>query len=118
MTVPSRDLYEYDVEFAIPGQRREPFEEWRPTATCRWGLDHRVVSFEERHNDTGIGPETRFVFEFETLEDWAGFVEGRAHSENMETLRALASTVRATLWHPALSPSGAPVPGAVTADRH
>lgn len=112
----TRNLYEYDVEFAIPGQRRDRFDEWCPMATCRWGLDHRVVSFEEQHNDTALGPETRFVFEFETLKDWAGFVEGQAHSENMETLRELAGTVRATLWYPTLSPTGGPIQTSATAD--
>ncbi|UWG48615.1 Uncharacterized protein HSRCO_2349 [Halanaeroarchaeum sp. HSR-CO] len=114
--MPTNDLYEYDVEFAIPGQRRDSFERWLPMATCRWGIDRRVVSFEEQHNDTGLGPETRFVFGFESLEDWAGFVEGRAHSENMETLRELASTVQATLWYPPLS-RGSPTQTSVVANR-
>ena len=96
----SRNLFEYDLEFTIPGQHREAFEEWRPQATCRWGLDDNVVWFDEQHNDTGIGPECRYVFGFESLQAWAGFVEGTAHSENMESLQELADTVRATLWQP------------------
>lgn len=96
----ARDLFEYDLEFVVPGQNRAAYEEWRPQATCRWGFDDRVVLFDEQHNDTGMGPECRFVFGFESLRDWASFVEGPAHSENMATLQELASEVRGTLWHP------------------
>lgn len=63
-----------------------------------------MVTFEEQHNETGLGPEARFVFGFETLKERARFVEGTAHTENMETLRELATEVRATPWYPARSP--------------
>ena len=92
--------YEYDVEFDVPGERRDEYDAWLPEATLSWGLDDRVAAFCQQHNDTGFDPGVRFIFEFDSLRDWASFVEGDVHQTNIACLQELAKNLRATLWHP------------------
>ncbi|MFC7046944.1 hypothetical protein ACFQH6_17430 [Halobacteriaceae archaeon GCM10025711] len=92
--------YEYDVEFDVPGERRDEYDAWLPEATLSWGLDERVAAFGQQRNDTGLDPGVRFIFEFDSLRDWASFVEGDVHQTNVACLQELAKNLRATLWHP------------------
>ena len=96
--------YEYDVAFVIPDDDLEAFESWRPEATCQWSFDDRVRSFDEQHACGGRRTEGRFVFGFRSLTDWADFIDGAVHRENMDRLEALAETIDESLWYPSWSP--------------
>ncbi|MGM0372612.1 MAG: hypothetical protein ACQEQJ_08955 [Halobacteriota archaeon] len=92
--------YEYDLEYDVPGGKREAYEAWLAEATVTWGMDERVTAFFHQVNDTSLDPGERFVFEFDSLRDWAAFVEGAGHRKNVDRLRGLVTGLRATLWHP------------------
>lgn len=92
--------YEYDLEYSLPGGPREAYECWLEEATLTWGADERVMGFTHQVNDTGFEPCERFVFEFDSLREWAAFVEDDAHQYNVDRLRELVTDLRATLWNP------------------
>lgn len=92
--------YEYDLEYAVPGDARDAYEAWLEDATVTWGMDDRVTAFFHQVNDTGFDPGERFVFEFASLRAWASFVEDDAHQYNVDRLRELVTDLRATLWSP------------------
>ncbi|WP_411969011.1 hypothetical protein [Haloferax sp. YSSS75] len=98
MTVAFR--YEYDIEFEVLADHRDEYEAWLPEATVLWGLDEHVAAFGQQYSDTGPIPGRRFTFEFETLEDWASFVEGDTHRKNIQCLEELTTELCATLWQP------------------
>lgn len=92
--------YEYDLEYAVPGEAREAYETWLEDASVTWGMDDRITTFFHQVNDTGFDPGERFVFEFDSLRDWASFVEDDEHQDNVDRLRGLVTDLRATLWNP------------------
>jgi len=70
----------YEIEFGVPERHREEFEEWLSSNAVEWVSHETVVSFEALRNDTGLSPERKFVFGFETLRDRAVFVSSEEHN--------------------------------------
>ncbi|UWG46623.1 Uncharacterized protein HSRCO_0324 [Halanaeroarchaeum sp. HSR-CO] len=96
----SAACYEYELEYAVPGTSRSAYEDWLTRATVSWGMDARVRSLSHQETDTRFTPYERLVFEFESVHEWAGFVESQTHTENVSELRELATEIRTRLWRP------------------
>ncbi|MEF8843785.1 MAG: hypothetical protein V5A62_19540 [Haloarculaceae archaeon] len=88
----------YEIEFDVPGRRRDAFEEWLSADAVAWLNHDSVATFDVFQNDTGLSPELKFVFGFETLEDWAAFVGSDEHEAAMERFETFADNREAVLW--------------------
>ncbi|MEF8827454.1 MAG: hypothetical protein V5A49_00370 [Haloarcula sp.] len=88
----------YEIEFDVPARRREAFEDWVSDDIVEWVSHETVAFFEVFQNDTGMSPEVKFVFGFETLKEWATFVGSDEHEEAIDTLETLAENREAVLW--------------------
>lgn len=88
----------YEIEFDVPARRRESFEEWLSEDIVEWVSHEAVAFFEVFQNDTGMSPEVKLVFGFETMEEWATFVGSNAHKAAIESLNAIAENRDAVLW--------------------
>jgi len=107
----------YEIELDVAGSHREAFESWLSTDVIDWVSHEAIASFEVFTNDQGLSPESKFVFEFETLEDWARFADSDVHEEAVESLNGFTETRNAVLWRRgsvkldgAVSDGGHPVP--------
>ena len=88
----------YEIEFDVPARRREPFDEWLSEGLVEWVSHETVASFDVFQNDTGMSPEVKFGFGFETLEQWAAFVGSDEHENAIDRLSLLAENREAVLW--------------------
>jgi|GEM_PF-521809 hypothetical protein len=88
----------YEIEFDVPPCRRESFDDWLTEDVVEWVSHGTVAFFEVFQNDTGMSPEVKFVFGFETLEQWATFVGSDAHDAAIDSLSQLAENREAVLW--------------------
>jgi len=88
----------YEIEFDVPARRRESFEDWLSDDIVEWVSHETVVFFEVFQNDTGMSPEVKFVFGFETLKEWATFVGSDEHEAAIDSLGTLAENREAILW--------------------
>jgi antibiotic biosynthesis monooxygenase (ABM) superfamily enzyme len=88
----------YEIEFDVPGRHREAFEEWLSTDAVAWLNHDSAASFDVFQNDTGLSPEVKFVFGFETLDDWAAFVNSNEHQAAMARFETFADNREAVLW--------------------
>ncbi|WP_018257781.1 hypothetical protein [Halomicrobium katesii] len=88
----------YEIEFDVPASRREAFDAWLSADIVEWVSHETVAFFEVFQNDTGMSPEVKFVFGFETLSEWATFVGSDAHEDAIESLSGLAENREAVLW--------------------
>ncbi|ACV47679.1 hypothetical protein Hmuk_1564 [Halomicrobium mukohataei DSM 12286] len=88
----------YEIEFDVPASRRDAFEEWLSEDIVEWVSHETIAYFQVFQNDTGMSPEVKFVFGFETLEEWATFVGSAAHEDAIESLSGLAENREAILW--------------------
>jgi hypothetical protein len=68
------------------------------TGVVEWVSHETVAFFEVFQNDTGMSPEVKFAFGFETLEQWATFVGSDEHEAAIESLSQLAENREAVLW--------------------
>ena len=88
----------YEIEFDVAGSQREAFESWLSTEIVKWAGHEAVASFEVFANDQGLSPETKLVFEFETLGDWVEFVDSEVHADAIDRLNGFTETRNAVLW--------------------
>ncbi|MFC7139996.1 hypothetical protein ACFQMA_09135 [Halosimplex aquaticum] len=88
----------YEIEFDVPARNRESFEDWLSEDVVEWVSHETVAFFEVFQNDTGMSPEVKFVFGFETLKQWATFVGSDAHEAAIDSLSVLAENREAVLW--------------------
>jgi len=88
----------YEIEFDVPARRRESFEKWLSEDIVEWVSHDAVAFFEVFQNDTGMSPEVKFVFGFETMEEWATFVGSDVHKAAIESLNGIAENRDAVLW--------------------
>ncbi len=91
----------YEVHFDVPSGRHDAFEEWLSSNVVEWINHESVAHFEVFRNDTSLSPEVKFVFGFETLRDWASFVNSDEHRAAMDRFETLADNREAVLWQPA-----------------
>lgn len=88
----------YEIEFDVSGHYRDDFESWLSEEVVEWVSHESVASFEVFTNDQGLSPESKFVFEFETLKDWARFADSDAHENAVKRLNGFTETRNAVLW--------------------
>lgn len=88
----------YEIQFDVPARQREAFERWLSTDAVTWFNHSGVASFEVFQNDTGLSPELKFIFGFETLEDWTAFVNSLEHEAAMQRFETLTDNREAILW--------------------
>jgi hypothetical protein len=88
----------YEIVFDVPGRRRDAFETWLSEDAVTWLNHDRVATFDVFQNDTGLSPEVKFVFGFETVKDWASFVNSDEHEAAMERFEVFADNREAVLW--------------------
>ncbi|MEF8827204.1 MAG: hypothetical protein V5A27_12835, partial [Halapricum sp.] len=88
----------YEVEFDVPGQHREAYDTWLDVEVIHWITHDAVAEFRVYHNDQGLSPETKLVFEFESIETWTEFVSSDEHDRATAQLETLTDRLRATLW--------------------
>ncbi|VTT85626.1 hypothetical protein DM2_508 [Halorubrum sp. DM2] len=88
----------YEVEFDILDDRRERFDAWVATDIIGWVGHESVAAFEVLTGGRRASADSKFVFEFETLQDWAAFVGSDRHKDAVDRLDALAENREATLW--------------------
>lgn len=90
--------HHYEILFDVPSRHREAFEQWLSSDAIAWLNNDRVHSFDVFQNDTGLSPEVKFVFGFETVQDWVGFVNSDEHEAATHRLEALVDNRKAVLW--------------------
>ncbi|MEF8757173.1 MAG: hypothetical protein V5A33_02940 [Halobacteriales archaeon] len=90
--------HRYEIEFDVPAARRGDFEGWLSSAVVQWAGHESVARFETYRNETAMTSEIKFVFAFETLCDWAQFVESDEHRSAAEHLARLTDHRDAVLW--------------------
>lgn len=88
----------YEIKFDVFSRHRDAFNEWLSADAVAWLNNDRVASFDVFQNDTGLSPELKFVFGFETLDDWAAFVNSDEHEAAMDRLETFADNREAVLW--------------------
>ena len=88
----------YEIEFDVSSCKRDAFETWLSEDAVAWLSHDRVASFDVFQNDTGLSPAVKFVFGFETLRDWAAFVNSDEHEAAMERFETFADDREAVLW--------------------
>lgn len=98
MTTHPTAAFMYEIEFDIIGACRAAYEQWLAENSMEWVTYETVASFEVWHNDKGMSPEAKFVFGFETLEQWASFVNSETHMEAKDALRQVVTGLNANLW--------------------
>lgn len=90
--------HHYEIVFDVPGRHREAFERWLSSSAIEWLNHAEVASFDVFQNDTGLSPEIKFVFGFESVQDWTGFVNSDEHEAAMHRLEMLVDNREAVLW--------------------
>lgn len=108
-----QDHLHYEIVFDVPGRNRESFERWLSADAIGWLNHDSVASFEVFQNDTGLSPELKFVFGFESVQDWACFVNTDEHESTMHRLETLVDNREAVLWQRASLKLDDTVDGAV-----
>ncbi|WP_135821977.1 hypothetical protein [Halostella litorea] len=98
MTPLTRISHVYEVQFDVPGQCREAYDAWLEADALRWVTHYTVAGFEVFHNEQGLSPETKLVFEFESLREWARFAGSDTHRAAIDRLESLTEHLDATLW--------------------
>ncbi|WP_200531690.1 hypothetical protein [Halorubrum sp. LN27] len=88
----------YEIEFDVPARNREAFQDWLSGEVVAWVSHGAVGQFSVFQNEKGLSPEVKFVFEFETLQDWAAFAGSDRHEDAVNRLEALVENRNATLW--------------------
>lgn len=91
--------YVYEIEFDVCGDCREKYEEWLAAEAIEWIVHESVAGFESYHNEPGMSPETKLIFEFESFEEWAEFVTSTEHDARTDSLESGTEQLNATLWH-------------------
>lgn len=92
--------YVYEVTYDVAGDRREEYENWVPGANERWLAIEELTHFSAYRNEKGLSPQVKLVFGFDSLRDWAGFVDSDAHKRNIDDLRSFCNGLQAVLWEP------------------
>lgn len=95
----SRRPQVYEIEFEVPGQRREAYHAWIEADAIQWIAHDAVAGFEVYHNERGPDPELKFVFEFESLGEWERFVDSDEHDRATDRLETFTDGLNATLWN-------------------
>ncbi len=90
--------YSYEIEFDVVGACRNEYDRWMADNSLNWASHHAVTTFDVWHNDTGISPEVRFVFGFQSLKEWATFVNSDVHASAKDTLKTVTTGLNAQLW--------------------
>ena len=88
----------YEVEFDVLNDRRERFDAWVATGIIEWAGHESVAAFEVLTGGQRTSADSKFVFEFETVQDWVAFVGSDRHGDAVERLEALTENREATLW--------------------
>lgn len=88
----------YEIEFDVLDDRRERFDAWVATGIVEWVGHESVAAFEVLTGGRRASTDSKFVFEFEALRDWATFVESDAHEAAVDKLNALTTDYDAALW--------------------
>ncbi|MEM4781076.1 MAG: hypothetical protein QXG03_05905 [Halalkalicoccus sp.] len=90
--------YVYEIEFDLLGSHRDEYERWLDRYCLDWINQRSVAGFEARSNEQGLSPEVKFVIEFDSIGEWAQFVESEEHGRATETIATVATGRDATLW--------------------
>jgi len=88
----------YEIEFDIVGACRAEYEQWLAENSMQWVTYETVNSFEVWHNDKGMSPEAKFIFGFNSLQQWASFVNSDTHADAKDALRQVVTGLNANLW--------------------
>jgi len=90
--------YSYEIEFDVIGACRDDYDCWMAQNSVRWVSHSAVSTFDVWRNDTDISPEVRFVFGFQSLKQWALFVDSDVHSCAKDALKQVTTSLNAQLW--------------------
>ncbi|ELZ32892.1 hypothetical protein [Halorubrum tebenquichense] len=88
----------YEIEFEAADDRRERLDAWVATDIVEWAGHESVAAFEVLTGGRRASADSKFVFEFDTLRDWAAFVESDAHETAVDNLSALTTETETALW--------------------
>ena len=112
------EQYVFEVTYDILDQYRKEHETWLSKTTEQWITTESLDGFHSEQSVTGAGPEVRLRFEFETLANWATFVESDRHQRDLDRLEAMSDRFRTNLWEPsAISLDPTPASGASSTPR-
>jgi len=90
--------YSYEIEFDVIGAYRDDYDCWMAQNSIRWVSHSAVSTFDVWHNDKGMSPEIRFVFGFQSLKQWASFVNSDVHADAKDALKQVTTGLNAQLW--------------------
>lgn len=96
--------YVFEVTYDVLDQHREDHETWLSNAAEQWITTESLDGFRSEQSVTGASPEVRLRFEFDTLADWATFIESDHHRRTLDRLEALTTRFETNLWEPAAIP--------------
>jgi len=98
------ERYVFEFTYDIIDQHREDHGAWLSNAAEQWLTTESLDGFRSEQSVTGSSPEVRLRFEFDTLADWARFVESDHHRRTLDRLEALTERFETNLWEPAAIP--------------
>ena len=90
--------YSYEIEFDVIGACRHEYDCWMAEHCIEWVSHEAVTTFDVWHNDKGMSPEVRFVFGFQSLRQWAAFVNSDVHASTKDALKQVTTGLNAQLW--------------------
>lgn len=90
--------YSYEIEFDVIGACRDDYDCWMAENSIGWVSHKAVTTFDVWHNDKGMSPEVRFVFGFQSLKQWASFVNSDVHASAKDALKQVTTGLNAQLW--------------------
>ena len=95
------ERYVFEVTYDILDQYREEHDRWLSKTTEQWITTECLDGFRSEQSVMGASPEVRLRFEFETLTNWATFVESDQHRRNLDRLEGMTDRFDTNLWEPA-----------------
>ena len=98
------ERYVFEVTYDILDRCREEHDRWLSKTTEQWITTESLDGFRSEQSVVGAGPEVRLRFEFETLANWATFVESDRHRRNLDRLEGMTDRFSTNLWEPAAIP--------------
>jgi len=98
------ERYVFEVTYDILDQYRKEHDTWLSKTTEQWITTESLDGFRSEQSVMGASPEVRLRFEFDTLTDWATFVESDQHQRTLDRLEELTDWFNTNLWEPAAIP--------------
>jgi hypothetical protein len=89
----------YEIEFLISVEDRNGVDEGFSVDILDWIAHEAVCDFQVYRTEHGHTQELKFVFRFESLDDWLTFTSCGSHDRATQRLQRRTEQLSARLWH-------------------